>query len=640
MFLKMEFIYSLFVLLVTSIGCNTLITDENEGIRFLDYYERFASDSFYKSILASWNYETNLTTHNLNLMTAANLEFSAFEKEAAKNASRFAWKSFQNDTVKRLFQLMTSIGFAAVNDTSKLKLIYDLQANLLNIYSTGKVCNIPGIGECLELEPGLIQLLETSRNEKQLRASWTGFREVTGKKMRNMYERFVNAMNEAIKFSGFKDAGEYWRSWYEVPTFESDVRNLYNELSELYQHLHYYVRQKLRNKYNADVFPETGHLPAHLLGNMWAQQWNNIYDLVIPYPSAGRVNITKAMLDKGYNITYMYQVAEDFFKSIGLQPMPERFWTESMLEKPADRDVVCHASAWDFYNKQDFRIKQCTSVTEDQLLTVHHEMGHVIYYLEYKELPIRFRRGANPGFHEGMADIVTLSFQTPEHLFKLGLVDSVPGPNDTDADINFLLRMALEKVAFLPFGYLIDQWRWSVFKGETTPNKYNQKWWELRCEIQGISPPVNLYRDEEYFDPGAKYHIPGNTPYIRYFVSYILQFMWHKSLCDVAGHTGPLHRCDIYQNRAAGEKLREMLQLGSSKHWSEALFTVTGSRTMSAAPLIEYFQPLLQWLKKQNGNADVSWNKACPQNEPPSSAAIFKISVSLTFISLIFVFLF
>lgn len=632
--------YFLLIVNFLFLGCNALITDENEGIQFLNYYEVLAADQYYRNVLASWKYYTNLTSHNLEVMTASSLEFSAFSKEAAQNASKYDWKNFQNETVKRLFEKISSLGFSAVNDTEKLRLISNLEASLTNMYSTGKVCNIPGESTCLELEPGLTDILANSRDEAKLRAVWTGFRDATGKKMRSQYEQFVNVMNEAIKFSGFKDTGEYWRSWYEVPTFESDVRNLYNELSELYQHLHYYVRQKLRNKYNADVFPETGHLPAHLLGNMWAQQWNNIYDLVIPYPSAGRVNITKAMLDKGYNITYMYQVAEDFFKSIGLQPMPERFWTESMLEKPADRDVVCHASAWDFYNKQDFRIKQCTSITEDQLMTVHHEMGHVIYFLEYMNQPIIFRRGANPGFHEGMADIVTLSFQTPEHLIKLGLVDSVPGPNDTDADINFLLRMALEKVAFLPFGYLIDQWRWSVFKGETTPNKYNQKWWELRCEIQGISPPVNLYRDEEYFDPGAKYHIPGNTPYIRYFVSYILQFMWHKSLCDVAGHTGPLHRCDIYQNRAAGEKLREMLQLGSSKHWSEALFTVTGSRTMSAAPLIEYFQPLLQWLKKQNGNADVSWNKACPQNEPPSSAAIIKISVSLTFISLIFVFLF
>lgn len=595
-------------------GALTQNTNENSGWDFVNEYNDKVGTLWNENVKKSWNYYTNLTDYNLEVMTNSTLQMAEFDKEAGKNASNYAYDGFSNDTLKRLFKKIVNIGFAATNNSEQLKAISNLEADLTGIYSKGEVC-LESKG-CLQLEPGLTDIITNSRSYEELLAVWKGWRDASGKLMRTKYTEFVNAMNAAIKFSGFNDTGEYWRSWYETPTFEQDVRALFEELEPLYVELHAYVRKRLKEKYGKEMFPETGHIPAHLFGNMWAQQWSNIYDLLIPFPDASSVDITAKMKEQNYNVTHMYRVAEDFFMSIGMEKMTDAFWQNSMLVKPADRDVVCHASAWDFYDENDFRIKQCTSVTEDQLLTVHHEMGHIVYYQNYKHLPRLFRRGANPGFHEGMADIVSLSFQTPEHMKVIGLLDEVP--EDSDSDINFLLKMALDKVAFLPFGYLIDQWRWSVFRGDTNTSNYNQHWWDLRCRFQGISPPVK--RTEEDFDAGAKYHIPGNTPYIRYFVSFVVQFQWHEALCQAAGNTRPLHRCDIYNNTNAGNKLREMLRMGSSKPWQDAMEAITGQREMSAKPLVNYFDPLLKWLKEQNKEENTGWSASCPSLIPTPSS--------------------
>ncbi|XP_048726863.2 angiotensin-converting enzyme-like isoform X2 [Ostrea edulis] len=610
---------------------------ETDGQAFVDEYDAKVGVLWNENGKAAWEYYTNITDHNLEVMTNSSLKMAEFDKEIAANASKFDYKSFSNETLKRLFTKIVNIGFAATNDSDQLKAISNLEADLTGIYSKGEVC-LESKG-CLQLEPGLTDIITNSRDYNELLAVWKGWRDASGKLMRNKYTDFVKAMNAAIKFSDFNDTGEYWRSWYETPTFEQDVKTLFEELEPLYVELHAYVRKRLKQKYGKEMFPESGHIPAHLFGNMWAQQWSNIYDLLVPFPDASSMDITSKMIEQNYNVTHMYRVAEDFFMSIGMEKMTDEFWQNSMLVKPDDRDVVCHASAWDFYDGKDFRIKQCTAITEDQLLTVHHEMGHIVYYQNYKHLPRLFRRGANPGFHEGMADIVSLSFQTPEHMHVIGLLDNVP--NDADSDINFLLKMALDKVAFLPFGYLIDQWRWSVFRGETNSSNYNQHWWDLRCRYQGISPPVQ--RTEQDFDPGAKYHIPGNTPYIRYFVSFVVQFQWHKALCEVAGNTKPLHRCDIYKNTDAGDKLREMLMMGSSKQWQDAMEAITGQRLMSAKPLVEYFDPLLKWLKEQNKEDNTGWSASCPSVIPtpqPLSAGSTLEFVSITCFVLCAVFAF
>ncbi|KAJ8307470.1 hypothetical protein KUTeg_015554, partial [Tegillarca granosa] len=486
-----------------------------------------------------------------NITTRNDLRYSDFEKEAAGNVSLFDWKHYSNYTIRRQFRAISDIGMDACPDNKILK--------RKSIYMSIKSVKRYPLNYTLTR---LKDILASSRNYDELLAVWKRWRDESGKKMKTKYRQFVTAMNKAIKFSGYKDVGEYWRSWYEVDTFEDDMRNLFDELEPLYKELHGYVRNKLMKYYGAERFPDSGHIPAHLLGNMWAQFWHNIYDLVEPYP-------------ENFNTTYMWQLSDQFYTSMGLPKMPQEFWSESLLKKPDDREVVGIASAWDFGNRKDFRILQSTTVSEDQFLVLHHEMGHIVYFLAYKDQPFPFRAGANPGFHEAMGDLVHLSLNTPEHLKTIGII--VELPQDNKGDINYLMRMALEKIAFLPFGYLIDQWRWDVFRGTTSINNYNKKWWQL-----------------------------------RYFISHVLQFQMHKALCDEIDHTGPLHRCNLYGQKDAGFLLSEMLKLGSSKHWQDALEVLTGERQISVRPLVEFFNPLLTWLREQNKGQSTGWTPECP----------------------------
>uniref|UniRef100_A0A8B9L0A7 Angiotensin-converting enzyme n=1 Tax=Astyanax mexicanus TaxID=7994 RepID=A0A8B9L0A7_ASTMX len=447
----------------------------------------------------------------------------------------------------------------------------------------------------------LNKIMAESRDYDELLFAWQGWRNASGRELRQSYVRYVELANLAARSNGHADNGAFWRSLYETPTFEEDLEALWKDLQPLYLNLHSYVRRALFKKYGAKRINLKGPIPAHLLGNMWAQTWSGIMDLVRPYPNAAQVDVTQAMIAKGWDANRMFRESENFFTSVGLLPMPDEFWQKSMLEKPTDgREVVCHASAWDFYNRKDFRIKQCTVINMDDLITVHHEMGHVQYFLQYKDQPISFRDGANPGFHEAIGDVLALSVSTPKHLHTIGLLDKLE--ENAESTINFLMSIALDKIAFLPFGYLMDQWRWKVFDGRISSSEYNKEWWNLRLKYQGLCPPVT--RTEVDFDPGAKFHIPANVPYVRYFVSFVVQFQFHKALCDTAGHTGPLHNCDIYQSKEAGKL--DVMKLGFSKPWPEAMTMITGQPQMSVQPLMEYFQPLITWLEQENAkNGDV-----------------------------------
>ena len=297
----------------------------------------------------------------------------------------------------------------------------------------------------------------------------------------------------------------------------------------------------------------------------------------------------------------MVRMGERFYSSLGFAPLPQTFWERSLLTKPADREVVCHASAWSIDLADDIRIKMCIDPTEEDFTTIHHELGHNYYQRAYKDLPVIFRDSANQAFHEAIGDTIALSI-TPEYLVRIGLLDTAP---DASRDIGLLMSRALEKVAFLPFGLLIDQWRWKVFSGEVTPATYNQAWWDLRLKYQGVAPPTT--RGEDFFDPGAKYHVPDNTPYARYVLADILQFQFHRALAREAGCTTALHRCSIYESRQAGQKLDAMLSLGMSKPWPEALEAMTGSRQMDASAIIDYFAPLKTWLDEQLKGQEVGW---------------------------------
>ncbi|KAL7869846.1 hypothetical protein AOLI_G00138340 [Acnodon oligacanthus] len=621
------------VLLLALIGASALNPEWQPGTYesseagaewFVSDYNTTAEQVFYFSTEASWTYNTNLTDYNSQQQVQASLEEQAFieawGQKAKETFSNELMDTFTNQELKTLIKKINVLGPANLPQTERER-YNTILSQMDNIYSTAKLC--PKEEECWSLEPELKEILANSRSYKRLLYAWEGWHNVSGKPLKNLYPEFVELSNKASTMDGFEDTGAYWRSWYESPTFEQDLETLYKQLQPLYLNLHAFVRRKLYDFYGPKYINLNGPIPAHLLGNMWSQTWNNIYDMMIPFPDKPNVDVTNNMVAQGYNATHMFRVAEEFFTSLGLREMPQKFWDKSMLEKPDDREVVCHASAWDFYNREDFRIKQCTIVTMEQLFTVHHEMGHVEYYLQYKDQPVSFRRGANPGFHEAIGDVLSLSVSTPKHLHTIGLLDTLTDDNETD--INYLLKMALEKIAFLPFGYLIDQWRWGVFSGQTLPERYNAEWWYLRTKYQGICPPVR--RTEEFFDPGAKYHIPGNTPYIRYFVSFILQFQFHQKLCQEAGHIGPLHKCDIYRSTQAGAVLEKVLRAGSSRPWPEVLQDALGTNKMDASPLMEYFQPVTAWLQEQNrltgetlGWPDFDWMPPVPEGYPEDVA--------------------
>ncbi|XP_062859441.1 angiotensin-converting enzyme [Trichomycterus rosablanca] len=599
----------------------TYTPDEAGAQKFTSEYNSTAEQVFSYSTQASWTYNTNLTEYNSQQQVRANLDKQEFTEawgQVAKSTFPDSlMDKFTDPDLKNLIKKINVLGPANL-PTAERERYNSILSQMDSIYSTAKVC--PTGDECWSLEPEVTKIMASSRSYKKLLFAWEGWHNASGVPLRPLYPEFVQLSNKASTMDGFNDTGDYWRSWYETPSFEQDLEELFKQLQPLYLNLHAFVRRKLYDYYGPKYINLKGPIPAHLLGNMWAQAWNNIYDMMIPFPNKPNMDVTDAMDAKGYDAERMFRVSEEFFTSLGLEEMPSKFWNDSMLEKPTDgREVVCHASAWDFYNREDFRIKQCTTVTMDQLFTVHHEMGHVQYYLQYKDLPVSFRRGANPGFHEAIGDVLALSVSTPKHLHTIGLLDTLT--DDAETDINYLLKMALQKIAFLPFGYLIDQWRWGVFSGRTPPEMYNSEWWYLRTKYQGVCSPVR--RTEEHFDPGAKYHIPGNTPYIRYFVSFILQFQFHQKLCQEAGHVGPLHKCDIYRSDKAGAILQKVMRAGSSKPWTEVLQEALGTNKMDAAALMEYFQPITTWLEEQNkltgetlGWPDFNWTPPVPEGYP------------------------
>ncbi|MBS0504701.1 MAG: M2 family metallopeptidase [Proteobacteria bacterium] len=447
----------------------------------------------------------------------------------------------------------------------------------------------------------------TSRDPAELKEMWVSWHDNVGKPMRADYARMVEIANQGAKELGYPDTGAMWRSQYDMSPdeFAALTDKLWNQVKPLYNELHCYTRARLNTKYGDAVQAKTGPIRADLLGNMWAQEWGNIYDVVAP-AGAGDLGyeIGDLLKAKGYDWKKMVETGQGFYSSLGFAPLPETFWQLSLFLKPADREVICHASAWDLDNKDDLRIKMCIKVNSDDFVTIHHELGHNYYQRAYNKQPFLYLNGANDGFHEAIGDFVALSI-TPDYLVKIGLLDQAKVPS-ADKDIGLLLRQAMDKVAFLPFGLLVDKWRWGVFSGQIQPADYNKAWTALRLQYQGITPPAPR-DDATAFDPGAKYHVPGNTPYTRYFLARLLQFQFYQAACKQAGWKGPLHRCSFYGNKEVGAKLNAMLEMGASRPWPDALEKFTGSREMTGDAMVAYFQPLMTWLKQQNKGQRCGW---------------------------------
>jgi peptidyl-dipeptidase A len=581
-----------------------------EAQEFMKKAEAQLEDLGVRAGRAGWVQENFITDDTEVLAAQANEKLTAVVTQLALDARRFDGMKLPPDLARKFLLLKLSLTAPAPNNDAERKELTELAAKLDGMYGRGKYCKqVDGKEKCYSLND-LERILAHSTNPDELLDAWVGWHKISVP-MKDKYARFVQLSNKGAKELGFKETGAMWRSNYDMTPeqFSAEMERLWRQVEPFYVALHTYVRRQLIKKYGKIADRPDGLIPAHLLGNMWAQEWGNVYPLVAPEGGGQGFDLTKQLEKQGLgsgpatldNAKKMVGYGENFFKSLGFAPLPQTFWERSLFVKPQDRDVVCHASAWDIDYKDDLRLKMCIEINDVDFVTIHHELGHNFYQRAYKDQPPLFQDSANDGFHEAVGDTIALSV-TPEYLKQVGLLDSVPPES---ADIGYLLKQAMDKIAFLPFGLLIDQWRWKVFSGEVTPEQYNKAWWELKAKYQGVAPPTG--RSEADFDPGAKYHIASNTPYARYFLARILQFQFHRALCEVAGQKGPLHRCSIYQNKAAGERLNKMLSMGKSKPWPDALEAISGQRQMDATAILDYFAPLKKWLDEQNKGEKSGW---------------------------------
>lgn len=580
----------------TAAGADAFVAKINQDLAILNH----------EAQVADFTQQTFITPDTDFTSAKAADRYLAALGQAVQDAKRYAGAPMSPQDARELSLLKFNVAAPAPRDAARRAELTQLGTQLEGMYGAGKYCPAgaaKGSAACKNLDQ-LSEVLAKSRNYDELVAAWKGWHDVAAP-MREPYRRFVELANEGAHELGFKDLGVMWRARYDMSAedFEAQSERLWQEVKPLYAALQCHTRAKLAEKYGASRVPPGKPIPAQLLGNMWAQGWNKIYDDILkPYPAVKIESADRQLAAQKWDAVRMTHSAESFYTSLGFPTLPPTFWERSLLVRPRDREVVCHASAWDMGDQKDVRVKMCLQPNEEDLFTIYHELGHVYYFMSYAQQPFMFRDGANDGFHEAIGDTINLSV-TPGYLAKIGLVPAVK--SSREAVINQQMKMALEKIAFLPFGRLIDLWRWRVFSGEITPANYNAAWWELRKHYQGIAPPVT--RTEADFDPGAKYHIPANTPYTRYFLSFILQFQFHKALCQAAGQSGPLNECSIFGSAAAGERYAQMLARGASEPWQDTMQKLTGTRRIDAAAITEYFQPLMGWLTEQNKKRQCGW---------------------------------
>jgi peptidyl-dipeptidase A len=561
--------------------------------------------SGHEGAMAEWVQRTYITPDTEALAALANERLQKDYARLTKEAETFEAEDISPDAARTIKLLKFDLAAPAPDDAAKREELSQIEARMTSAYSSGKHCP-KGPESCRNFEQ-LAETLAKSRNPDELLEAWRGWHAISPP-IRKDYQRFVELANEGAKGLGFSDLGELWRAGYDMSPaeLESETERLWIQVKPLYDGLHCYARGRLQQAYGKELVPDGKPVPAHLFGNMWAQQWNNVYDLLEPYPGVSDLDVTAELKKQGYDAVRMTRSAESFYKSLGFPGLPQRFWERSMLTRPRDREVDCYASAWNMDGEGDVRIKQCIQPTEEELYVIYHELGHIYYNLSYVKQPYLYQASAHDGFHEAIGDTINLSM-TEDYLAGIGLLPK-GAKSSREALINRQMKVASEKIAFLPFGKLVDQWRWGVFSGAIPPEKYNEAWWELRRKYQGVDAPVA--RSEADFDPGAKYHVPANTPYTRYFLSFVLQFQFHRALCEKTGFKGPLHECSVFGSTDAGRGFQEMLALGRSKPWQDALEKLTGTRQMDATAIVDYFQPLIEWLGEQNRGRQCGWESA------------------------------
>lgn len=594
---------------------------------------RELKDTYPDLTAAQWLSSTYINDDSQTVAAKAQERFLVQLNGWIEAAKPFEGQKMSPETARSILLLKLSTAMPPPSDPKKLAELTRIATKMEGDYGAGSVCTGEGDAKTCRDLGELSETLAVSRDYQAQLDAWQGWHTIS-QPMRKDYARFVELVNEGAKDMGFADAGEMWRSGYDMTPAEiaAETDRLWGQVKPLYEQLHCYTRTRLQAKYGQDKGAVAGGmLPAHLMGNMWQQDWGNLWDVLEPYKGAGSLDITGA-LQKRYQYHYaqavakagtgadsatlveadrqaqletakeMTQRAENFYVSLGMPKLPESYWQKTQFIKPRDREVQCHASAWDMNMAGDVRTKMCIKPNEEEFTTIYHELGHVYYYLAYNQQPPLFQAGAHDGFHEAIGDTIVLGM-TPDYLQSIGLVDA--RDQSKEALINAQMRMALAKVSFMPFGLMIDRWRWGVFDGTIKPDGYNKAWWDLKAKYQGVAPLTP--RGEEFFDPGAKYHVPANTPYTRYFLSHILQFQFYKSLCDSAGHKGPLYECSFYGNKEAGKRYWSMLGKGASQPWQKTMKELTGGEKMDASAVLEYFAPLQAWLKEQNEGQSCGW---------------------------------
>jgi len=581
-------------------GANSGPVNAESAQAYVEAAERELTERSEYEARIAWVYNTNITYDTEWLLQRSDAEATEARVRLASGAGRYANVDLPPDTRRKIDLLRLSLTLPAPQTEGAADQLSQITTRLASIYSTGR---IDYQGRQVTLDE-LETLMGTERNPARLQEMWAEWHAVAAP-MRQDYAQMVEIANQGARDLGFEDVGQMWLSNYDMPAdqMEAEVERLWGQLQPFYEQLHCYTRARLNAHYGDAVQPRTGPIRADLLGNMWAQDWTTLMPIVRPRGGRATYDTTQLLTRAGYDPVRMTETAERFYTSLGMAELPDTFWERSLLTRPRDRDVVCHASAWNLDSREDIRVKQCIQVNAEHFQTIHHELGHNFYQRAYMNQPYLYQNGAHDGFHEAIGDFIALNI-TPQYLVDIGLLRQNQVP-PASADTNLLLEQALGKISFLPFALTVDQWRWQVFDGRITPDRYNAAWWELRERYQGIRPPNA--RGEEFFDPGAKYHIANNVPYLRYFLSYILQFQFYEAACQQAGWEGPLHRCTVYGNREVGERFNRMLEMGASRPWPDALEAFTGTRQMDGGAMVRYFQPLMSWMQEQNRNQECGW---------------------------------
>ena len=594
------------ILIVTSCAPSSEKSNTSEDLdKFLAEVEQEYKEEGPIINSASWISSNFITYDSQKVIADYGTRYTLKSLERSRQASNFDNLDTSPENKRMLSILKSSFVMPPPLDKTLASELSQISTGLEAMYGTGEYCYEDGA--CYDLE-AFESIIDNSRDPDELLKAWKGWHEI-GKPMKPMYMRMVEIGNEGSKDLGYEGLSDLWFSKYDMPAdeFLDETDRVWEEVKPLYDALHCHVRAKLNDYYGDEIVSESGPLPVHLLGNMWGQSWSNIYDLVYTEESnSNSVDVTKIIADKNINEIQMVEYAEDFFISIGFDPLPETFWERSLFVKPRDRSVVCHASAWNLDPaNNDLRIKMCIERNEEDFITIHHELGHIFYYQAYNHLPTLFQGGANDGFHEAFGDLLTLSI-TPDYLTKIDFISEEQANIAKEDPIGLLMKQALEGVVVVPWALMLDKWRSGVFNGDIKEDELNTLWWQLREEYQGIGTSDD--RTEEYFDPGAKYHIPGNTPYTRYYLARIMQYQFHEALCNQINFDGYLHECSIYGNKDAGEKIISTMAMGESLPWQDAFENITGSRKLSGTSILNYYAPLKEWLDEQNQDRVCGWN--------------------------------